>query len=126
MLILKRSITAAVVALIASSISLKASAQLPFENWQVQTDPVDCLQQKLEKRLLEAYLGGGINSFEYASLRGDMESFMDRENVARWEHGLAPSETAGLLNRLELLRAEIEDHVADKRMLANITERVAK
>ena len=126
MLISKRSITAAVVALIASSLCQKASAQLPYEYWQVQTDPVDCAEQKLEKRLLEGFLGGALTPIELAELRADLGWFKDRENVARLSDGLSCGETASLLNRLALLSSNAELHMADKKMLANITERIAK
>jgi hypothetical protein len=126
MLISKRSITAALVALFASSMCQKANAQLPWEYWQVPTDPVNCAEQKLEKRLLEGYLGGALSPIELAQLRSDLDWFKDRENVARLSEGLTCNETAKLLDRLELLRFNIESHMGDKKMLANITERVPK
>jgi hypothetical protein len=126
MLISKRGIAAAFVAIYASTFCTKANAQLPWEYWQVSTDPVNCAEQKLEKRILEGYLGGALSPYEMAELRHDLDWFKDRELVARLSEGLSCNETANLLNRLELLRSNVELHMADKKILANITERIPK
>src|SRR5438094_10178078 len=108
MLISKRSIVAAVVALIASStLCQRANAQLPWEYWQVQTDPVDCSEQQIEKRILEGYLGGALDPLELAELRSELDWVKDKEEVARLSGGLSCGEQAKLLSNLDLIRFDV-------------------